>query len=53
MKYKVIDDYDDYDELLGIFDSKQKALARIRKQKRDTDGECSCYIVRVKEKDND
>ena len=53
MKYEVIDNYDGYDESLGVFDTKQEAKARIRKQVQDTDGECSCYIVKLKEKDND
>ena len=53
MKYEVIDNYDGYDESLGVFDTKQEARARIRKQVQDTDGECSCYIVKLKEKGND
>ena len=53
MKYEVIDNYDGYDESLGVFDTKQEARARIRKQVQDTDGECSCYIVKLHEKDND
>ena len=53
MKYEVIDNYDGYDESLGVFDTKQEARARIRKQVQDTDGECSCYIVQLREKDND
>ena len=53
MKYEVIDNYDGYDESLGVFDTKQEARARIRKQVQDTDGECSCYIVKLHEKDSD
>ena len=53
MKYEVIDNYDGYDESLGVFDTKQEARARIRKQVHDTDGECSCYIVKLQEKNND
>jgi len=53
MKYEVIDDYDGYDESLGVFGTKQEAKARIREQVRDTDGECSCRIIKVKEKGND
>ena len=53
MKYEVIDNYDGYDESLGVFDTKQEARARIRKQVQDTDGECSCYIVKLHEKDTD
>jgi len=49
MKYEVIDDYDGYEESLGIFDTKQEAKARIREQVRDTDGECSCYIKKIKD----
>lgn len=53
MKYEVIDNYDSYDESLVVFDTKQEAMARIRKQVHDTDGECNCYIVKLHEKDND
>ena len=53
MKYEVIDNYDGYDESLGVFDTKQEARARIRKQIQDTDCECSCYIVKLREKNND
>ena len=52
MKYEVIDNYDGYDESLGVFDTKQEAKARIRKQVHDTDGECNCYIVKLREKNN-
>ena len=53
MKYEVIDNYDGYNESLGVFDTKQEARARIRKQVQDTDDECNCYIVKLHEKDND
>ena len=53
MKYEVIDSYDGYDESLGVFDTKQEAKARIRKQVHDTDGECRCYTVKLQEKNND
>lgn len=49
MKYEVIDNYDGYDESLGVFDTKQEAKARIREQVKDTDGECACHILKVKE----
>lgn len=48
MKYEVIDDYDGYPESLGVFDTKQEAKRRIREQEYDTDGECSCRIVKIK-----
>jgi hypothetical protein len=53
MKYEVIDDYDGYPESLGVFDTKHEAKAKIREQVYDTDGECHCYIVKVKEKDDE
>lgn len=49
MKYEVIDDYDGYPESLGVFDTKSEARQRIREQDVDTDGECHCYIVKIKE----
>jgi hypothetical protein len=49
MKYEVIDAYDGYPESLGVFDTKQEAKKRIREQERDTDGECYCYIIKVKD----
>ena len=49
MKYEVIDDYDGYPESLGIFSTKQEAKQRIRDQERDTDDECHCYIIKIKE----
>ena len=52
MKYEVIDNYDGYDESLGVFDTKQEARARIQKQVHGMDGECSCYIVKLREKNN-
>lgn len=53
MKYEVIDNYGGRDESLGVFDTKQEARVRIRKQVHDTDGECSCHIVKLREKNND
>ena len=49
MKYEVIDAYDGYPESLGVFDTKQEAKKQIREQERDTDGECYCYIIKVKD----
>ena len=53
MKYEVIDDYDGYPESIGLFGTKQEARARIREQVRDTDGECRCYIIKVKENEDE
>ena len=53
MKYEVIDDYDGYKESLGVFGTRHEAKAKIKEQMRDTDGECRCYIVKVKERDDE
>lgn len=53
MKYEVIDEYDGYEESLGVFGTAREAKARIREQVKDTDGECSCYIVKVKENEDE
>ena len=48
MRYEVIDDYEGYPELLGVYDTEREAKARVREQMKDTDGECSCHIRKIK-----
>ena len=43
MKYRVIDDYDYDDEVLGYFNNEKEVRKAIKQRIDDTDGEC--YII--------
>lgn len=43
-KYKVYDLYEGDYELLGIYETRKEANARIKQQIEDTDTECDCVI---------
>ena len=44
--YKVIDTYEGFEELIGIFDTFGEARAAARQHCEDTDGECQVSIYR-------
>lgn len=44
--YKVIDTYDGFDDVVGVFDTEEKAREAAEEHAEDTDGECQIIIYR-------
>ena len=44
--YKVIDTYDGFDDVVGVFDTEKEARAAAEEHAEDTDGECQVIIYR-------
>lgn len=44
--YKVIDTYDGFDDVVGVFDTENEARAAAEEHAEDTDGECQVIIYR-------
>lgn len=44
--YKVIDTYDGFDDVVGVFDTEEEARAAAEEHAEDTDGECQVIIYR-------
>lgn len=45
--YKVIDTYDGFDDVVGVFDTEKEARAAAEEHAEDTDGECQIIIYRL------
>lgn len=44
--YKVIDTYDGFDDVVGVFDTEEEAREATEEHAEDTDGECQVIIYR-------
>lgn len=44
--YKVIDTYDGFDDVVGVFDTEEEAREAAEEHAEDTDGECQVIIYR-------
>ena len=44
--YKVIDTYNGFDDVVGVFDTEKEARAAAEEHAEDTDGECQVIIYR-------
>ena len=44
--YKVIDTYDGFDDVVGVFDTEEEARSAAEEHAEDTDGECQGIIYR-------
>lgn len=44
--YKVIDTYDGFDDVVGVFDTEEEAREAAEEHAEDTDGECQIIIYR-------
>ena len=44
--YKVIDTYDRFDDVVGVFDTEEEAREAAEEHAEDTDGECQVIIYR-------
>lgn len=44
--YKVIDTYDGFDDVVGVFDTEKESRAAAEEHAEDTDGECQVIIYR-------
>ena len=44
--YKVIDTYDGFDDVVGVFDTEEEAREAAEEHAEDTDGECQVIINR-------
>ena len=44
--YKVIDTYDGFDDVVGVFDTEEEAREAAEEHTEDTDGECQVIIYR-------